>query len=345
MALPPSSDIVPAMWRPVASMRWTCVMLVVLSSGGCRRSQDDQRRVGIAIPSYVHAVAWIALDRGLWDEPSQSSRVEVMGGSAATMRALIGGSIDVGIAGGDAVLKANAAGADLVVIGALVNRFYHRIVSRERLATAEQLRGKRIGLAFLGGPQDMAVKYALAKSGLDYDKDVKILNLGKEFNRMAALRRGQIDATTSQSPPSLLAKLGLHVVADLPSWDVAFPYAVVVVKRSRLKSSRAWLKRMLAGLCGAIVYYRDNRDASLKIIARRIHGADVEKAAAERYRLSGPGMLSESLRPVRAAFGNVSQFLGRPAPEFSRLFDLSLLDELAGEGVCSARAGIPVSLR
>lgn len=298
--------------------------------------------LGIAIPSYVHAVAWIGADKGFFGDAKPNPlavKVQVMGGSAATMRGLIAGSIDVGIAGGDAVLKARAAGAELVVLAGLVDRFYHRLVARKAIKDGAALSGKRIGLPFLGGPQDMAVRVALKQLKLRYGTDVKVLSLGKEFNRMAALQKGEIDATTSQTPPSQLAKLGLHVLADLPADDrLHFPYAVLVTKRETLSERRGALESLLGGLCEAIRFYKDrrNKPASLAVIAKRIGaGADTSGATAARYEVSGPRLLSFPPRPTEEAFETVRSFLGKkdgPRLTPAKVFDLALLKKLTRDG-------------
>ena len=292
----------------------------------------QEARVGIAIPSYVHAVAWIAEENGHFEAANLDATVSVMGGSAATMRALISGAIDVGLAGGDAVIKANAAGADLVIVAGFVNRFYHRIVARQ---DTTDLRGKRIGLPFLGGPQDMAVRYALQQKGLTYGEDVEILSLGKEFNRMAALSRGEIDSTTSQTPPSHLAELGLSVVADLPAESVAFPYAMLVTTRQTLTEQPELVSGALTALCQGADDYRAQKDESLAIIGKHIQGSDTEAVAEERYRLAGPSMISSPPVPDATGLQMVIDFLGPEAVKgvtAAGVVDTGLLDA----GACGA---------
>ena len=307
--------------------------ILVAFAGGCKKDKA-KLAVGIAIPSYVHAVAWIGAERGHFDKAGTSVDVQVMGGSAATMRTLIAEQIDIGLAGGDAVLKANKAGADLVVIGSLVDRFYHRIVAREGIDDADDLRGKKIGLPFLGGPQDMAVKVALKKLGLDYDDDVEVVSLGKEFNRMAALQNGEIDASTSQSPDSKLDALGLHVLVDLPSEPTKFPYIVVVARRAWLEDHRKDAKGLLAGLCEATKDYAAHKDESLTIIAKHLGNSDVDGSAHERYEKSGPSLLSMPPTPNAESLQFVLDLMGDADTDPATVIDGSVLDEVIAEGHC-----------
>jgi len=301
----------------------------------CAQNNDETFTLGIAIPSYVHSVAWITQDKGFFQAHGLHSEINVMGGSAATMRALIAGRIEVGLGGGDAVIKANRAGADLVIIAALVNRFYHRLVVRDEIKTPADLKGKTIGLPFLGGPQDMAVHYALDKLNLQYAEDVGVLSLGKAFNRMAALSRNDIQGTTSQLPPSQLHTLGVHVIADLPAWDVPFPYLVVAVQQSALQRTPGRIKAFLSALCDGIRFYRDpaHQTESLHIMARYMPQAN-QNQAIERYHSTGPHLISWPPEPVYAGFDRVQQFLG--TTRSTHFIDLTLLKQLQHEGPCRA---------
>lgn len=293
--------------------------------------------VGIAIPSHVHAVAWIAADRGLFHDVGVAARVEVLGGSATAARSLLAGSTDVGLLGGDAVIKADAAGGDLVIVAGLVNRFYHRLVGRPGIDGVAALRGGRIGLPFFGGPQDMAVRYSLLAHGLRYGDDVEILSLGREMDGIAALIRGDIDATTSQTPPGRLAALGLTVLDDLPARAIPFPYMVVAVRREYLARHPDRVRAVLGALCRATAFYRDQPEASLALIAGHLHGSDTAGVAGERYDSGGPALISWPPTPDPAGLETVLDFLG---PERARgltpdsVVDLDLLAELRGQGEC-----------
>ncbi len=315
-------------------------LIVFCLIAGCSDVEQGSTHadIGIAIPSYVHAVAWLSEDRGLFRDQQLTTTVHVMGGSSATMRGLISDSIDVGIAGGDSVLRANRAGADLVIVAGLVNRFYHRLIVGAEIEAADDLRDRAIGLPFLGGPQDFAVRFALQELGLDYEKDVRVLSLGKEFNRIAALSRGDIQATTSQASPPLVEKMGFRVLADLPSWDVRFPYAMVVTRRQTLAQRRDLVRGVLTGLCRGIAFYRDrqNQTESLDIIARHMSTLD-ETDRDSKYETSGPSLYSWPPVPSEDGFDQVLRMLGGPVDdEITRPYlDLGILKELMHSGACS----------
>ena len=304
---------------------------------GSAKAEPEAVSIGVAIPSYVHAIAWIAADRGAFADGGVAPEITVTGGSAAALRTLIAKQSDVVLAGGDAVLKANRAGADVVVVASFVNRFYHRIVANKELATAKDLRGKTIGLPFLGGPQDMAVKHGLREHGLSYEDDVKVVGLGKELNRVAALKRGEIDATTSQTPDAKLEELGLHVVIDPTKADTGFPYMVMAVRRDVLSARRDAIVGALGALCEATAFYKDakNEKASLAILDARLSGSDTEGASAARYATTVPSFLSYPPAPAIGAFELVGELTGKALSESERkMIDASVIEDARKTGHC-----------
>jgi len=303
------------------------------------KHEGSEIAIGLAIPSYVHGVAWIADDNGYFREAGFGARVDVLGGSAATARSLLAGSTEVGLLGGDTVIRADAAGGDLVIVGGLVNRFYHRLIGRAGLVPTTDLRGRKIGLPFLGGPQDMAVRYALRARGIAYG-EVEIANLGREMNMMAALRRGDIDATTSQTPPHRIAELGFVVLDDLPAHAVAFPYLMIVVRRATLREHPERVRAALRALCRATEFFRGHRQDSLAIIDRYLHGADTTEAADERYATSG-ALISWPPVPDPAGLDTVRDLLGDDAGPVdpAKLIDLAILDDLRAAGECGGTTG------
>lgn len=304
--------------------RSALAVLASLPLAGCDRSEAppgrDTLKVGLAIASYVHAVAWIAKEREFFARENIDAEVIVAGGSAAAIRTLIAGQIDLALAGGDSVLRARWAGADLVVVAGLVDRFYHRIVARPGLDRSA-LRGTKLGLPFLGGPQDMAAKYTLRKLGLAYGKDVEIVSLGKDANLALALQQKRIDLATSELPKARLARLGFDVIADLPAEPVHFPYLVAAVKRDFITARRPLLDRALRALACATAWYKDpsHRDASLSIAGAHLRTTDAA-SARELYDEAGPARLTLPLASSRAAFETVVDLAGHDRARLDDVF-------------------------
>jgi len=292
----------------------------------------------MAIPSYAHGVLWIAQDAGFFAKHGLKVELYTSKGSADAVRLLMSKDLDIVLAGGDALVKANLAGADLVAFAGIVNTFYHRLAAGPAVREAADLRGRSIGLPFLGGPQDMTVRVVLKRAGLEYGKDVRITNMGSEYARLTAVRQGRTDAVTTDAPDSVLKGLGLHVVAEAPSWNVPYPYMAAVARRGTLKKQEAAALNFLRSLCEAMSFYRDHQDESLAILSKHLAGEPGTQAqSAELYRANGPSRFTFPPKPGERGYETIISLLEDPAAKGRRseeFVDGRLLDRLIAEGAC-----------
>ena len=257
-------------------------------------------RLGLAIPSWLHAVAWVTEDAGIFDKHGLDVTVFLMKGSAGSMQGLLSGDIDIALAGSDAMIKADLAGGDMVAFGGLANHHYHQIVTTADITTPEKLKGKSIGLPVLGGPQDTAVKVALKRFGLKYNEDVIIKNMGSEYARLVALKKGEVDAVTSAATRSLVDKMGFHVLADIPAWNIPFPYMQMIARRGFLADNEDTALRFVRAISEGIRYYKTHRDESLAIVAKYLGGKADEPG--EAYDSRGPSLISYPPYPDMAGY-------------------------------------------
>ena len=316
-------------------MRRLLLTLVLLFSA--LRADAKPLKVGMAIPSYAHAVLWIAQEGGFFKKNGLEVEVFVLKGSAEAAKLAASGGMDVVLAGGDAVVKADLAGADLVAFAGLVNTFYHRLAAKKEVSKPEDLKGKAIGLPFLGGPQDMTARAALKKFGLAPEKDVQLRNMGAEFARLAAVTQGRVDAVTTDAPPAVLDGLGLGVVADVPSWKIPFPYMAAISSRKFLDSDPETAAKFLKALCEAMAFYRDDEKGSLALLAKVMpeeRGTAADPAAL--YKANGPSRFTFPPKPDAAGFRTVLDFLddanaAKKNPE--DFIDNRVIEKLEKDGV------------
>ncbi len=305
-----------------------------------KKVEPEKRKlkIGIAIPSYVHAVAWIAQQRGMFAGSGIDAEVVTMGGSSATMKGLVSGDIKIGMAGGDAAIKANLAGADLVVFGSVVTKHYHRLVVKGNIKKPKQLKGKTIGLPFLGGPQDFLVYVLLNKWGLKYGKDVKVQNMGKEYARLVAIKEGKVDGITSAATKSKLDKLGLNILANPRTWDERAPYMMMVAQRSFLKENEPLVLDYMRAIAGAQEFYLRHRDDALKVAFDKL-GAK-KGPATENYVEGGPLMYelppvpnAEAMKLALGYIATIKDFkVKAEAYDINKMLDGSLVKKLQSEG-------------
>ena len=161
-------------------------------------------------------VFYLGRDVGIFKKHGIHLELIYIPGGSLSVQALIGNSLDMLLAGGTPLVYAVLKGADLKFIAGLNNRMPYVLVARDGINSADQLRGKKIGISRFGSNTDFVVKLAVTQMGLNPKRDVQIIQVGGPDSRVVALKNGIVDATVIT--PELVAlgkKLGYHTLYDL----------------------------------------------------------------------------------------------------------------------------------
>src|SRR5581483_11696251 len=117
---------------------------------------------------------WIGMDDGTFADRGINVDAKLIESSNG-VPALLSGQTQVAIISGTEVLAADVSGADLVVIGALAPVVPLAFMAQPDIQTAEDLKGKSVGVSNFGSSSDIAARVALRRLGLDPEKDVTIV--------------------------------------------------------------------------------------------------------------------------------------------------------------------------
>ena len=79
------------------------------------------------------------------------------GGAAGGVSSLIAGDVQFLGGGGGGVISAALGGADVLMIGSIVNKGVQRVVARSDIKRPEDLRGKKIGVTRLGAASHLVL--------------------------------------------------------------------------------------------------------------------------------------------------------------------------------------------
>lgn len=173
----------------------------------------------------------------------------IPGGDATALAALDAGDIDLAAVGSDAVLRAAAKGQPFEMIYSLMSKVtLQLVVSPALLERAgvkvsdplekrlSALKGATVGVAAVGGNQDIVARWLATKAGLDPKTDVKFAQIGNPVALQAALENKQIDAFVLSPPEGSLAeKAGSGIILTSLGDDFPVmknqPYLVLVAKK------------------------------------------------------------------------------------------------------------------
>jgi ABC-type nitrate/sulfonate/bicarbonate transport system substrate-binding protein len=275
-----------------------------------------------AAPLYVAQDASIFRKHGL-----RLELIFIAGGSLST-QALIGKSLDLLQTGGPPFLNAYLRGARLKIIGGVTNILPYVLITSSRVASAEQLRGKKIGISRFGSNTDFVVRLALGILGLT-PADVTVLQVGGSQSRLVALKAGTIDATVLSPEEAMAAqKLGLNPLLDFVAKGVEFPHVNIVAREEYLQEQAPLVKRFMAAYLEAIRFFKTHKEEAVRkmMVLSRLNDREIAEKAFDVYTRSLP----DDGRPTIKGLETVLADFAREDPKakgltIAQIVDLSFL--------------------
>jgi len=214
--------------------------------------------IGYANISARVSPLWIAQDKGFFAKYGVAVQPVYMPGSPVMIASLSTGQIQLANSGGTAALGAAAGGLDLKVIGTFTSRIPFDLVVKPTIKSAQDLRGKRLGVQVIGGTIWMGAMLGLEYLGLDPRRDaVQIVAAGDQTMLIQALEKGTVDATVVDSAFSnSLKQRGFSILVELSKTNIPFVSNGIIARASYLQQQpdavRNTLKAWLEGVAYAL---------------------------------------------------------------------------------------------
>ena len=271
----------------------------------------------------TNATIWLAEDLKLFDKYGFDMKV-IQARGAASVQALVGGTVEFGTFGGPSAVAANLGGADLVFIAAKPNYSVISAWTRKdsTLKTLGDLKGKTLAVSRPGSATHTAARLALKRAGLA-DKDVKFLHHGGLPEMFASLEQGLADAAFS-SPP----RPGFREMIDLAALKIPYLQGAVEVQRGFLQTRRALALNFLKAFLESLKAAKDRPELAVAAIAKRMRMKPEDIRASyephERVWEAVPYVRADAVQAI------LDLTPGEKNPE--RFIDNSLLKELEDSG-------------
>jgi NitT/TauT family transport system substrate-binding protein len=240
-------------------------------------------KLGFSGASATQLAGYLAVDQKLFD--IYGVNVELTQSAGTTMiRALDSGSLQVAIVGGGQALSAYLKGVEVRIISGLVNTVPFQLWTKPEISQLKDLKGKLIANTPPGTSLNLANQILLMRTGLDPQREVKLVAFGRLGLVSQALFTGVVDAALLSPPDTIEARRsGLRMVMDLATARIPCPFTSVVTTRAVLEKSPASLDRFLRGILHGIKLALTNPDMAKKTISRNMRLTDPE-AVEEVYR-------------------------------------------------------------
>jgi putative hydroxymethylpyrimidine transport system substrate-binding protein len=305
--------------------------LAVLMAGcGDSNTSGGPARLSLALdftPNAAHAPIYSAVRTGA--DRRHDVRLRILGpgsGTPDSLKLVTSGRADVGVLDIHDLGLAAERGADIVAIGALVQKPLAAVIARASVKRPRDLAGRTVGVT--GLPSDVAVLNAVVSGdGGDFSA-VKQHTIG--FSAVPQMVAGKVDAVTAfwNAEGVVLRTRGVKTSDFRVDRYGAPPYPEVVlfVKRSTLAKRRPQLRALLAALADGVRAVHEDPQAAIKQIAE-VSGADEPLVRAQLDAVDP--LFDPPLKFDRAVLDRWAAWDARfgilpRKPDVARLFDLAL---------------------
>ena len=303
--------------------------------------------IGVAAMSPRTIPLIIAQEQGLFSRHGIDARIVLIRGAPTLVASLISGDVEVGYTGGPAVIGAAAQGIYLRILSSISSRLTHTLIANPSIKSAEQLRGKRMGIQSIGGSTWMHTMLALEHLGLEPKRDnVSLLVIGDSVLIGQSLEAGRIDAATLDG--ALVRRLrskGFTAIVDLTPHNIPMVNQAIVVSPEFLQKRGDIGERILMALVDSLAFTLAPQNKAV-----------VTKTMMKRFQFSDPAVGEEGYQDLQIsverkpfpsidALRNVRRLMATQNPKVANvkiedLIDNRIIRKLDESGYIDRAAGV-----
>jgi NitT/TauT family transport system substrate-binding protein len=237
----------------------------------------DKIRISISSLDVAFLTGGVAYKRGFLKEEGFDAELIRMNANVS-ITALATGDIDYTMIFGS-VVRAAVRGLPMKVVASFMDSSTHTLIARPEYKSVKDLRGRTLGVSSFGATADVAARMMFQKSGIDPEKEIKIIALGSDRARFSALKEGIVDVAVISPPADVEGKkMGFNVVAR--AYELfSFPFVGLGASNKKIKERPDEIKRAIKAMIKANRFIIANREGSIQTLAEWGR-TDRENAAA-----------------------------------------------------------------
>ncbi len=323
------------------------VFVLTLVASALPSGAQATMRVG-AFPNITHAQAMVGKANG-WFDKAMGPQVKVQWTSfnagPAAIEALFGGAIDMTYVGPNPAINGYVRSngeAVRVVAGAASGGASLIVRNDSEIQKPEDFHGKRVASPQFGNTQDVALRNWLKKHGMksnDKGGDVRIIPMANPDQLTLFLKK---DLDAAWAPEPWATRLihdgnGRLFVDERTLWpNGQFVIGLLVVNSKFLKDHPDLVKNWIRAHVELTDWINAHPGDAKKLLNQQIQ-AETGKALTAIVLDEAFARMQVTYDPLHSALSTAAQqafddgFLGRRMPDLSRLYDVTLLNQVLAE--------------
>ena len=309
-------------------------------------------RVG-AFPNITHAQAMVGKANGFFDKamgPQVKVQWTSFNAGPAAIEALFAGAIDMTYVGPNPAINGyvRSNGEALRVVAGAASGGASLVVRNDAgISKPQDFHGKRVASPQFGNTQDVALRNWLKKNGLktnDKGGDVQIVPMANP-DQLTLFVKKDLDAAWAPEPwaTRLIHEGNAKLLVDERTlWpNGQFVIGLLVVNTKFLNEHSDLVKNWIRANVDLTDWINKNPSEAKTLLNQQIQ-KETGKALAPVILDEAFSRLQVTYDPLRSALNTAAQqafddgFLGRQMPDLSRLYDLTLLNQVLAEKKRSA---------
>jgi ABC-type nitrate/sulfonate/bicarbonate transport system substrate-binding protein len=294
----------------------------------------DKLRISYSAVNSTQAFLWVAQERGFFGKHGLEGELLYINSGTMNIAALLGGSVQIA-GGGPVSIEARLRGVKLLILGNPLPVLASNLVVHPDIKGISDLAGKLAGISRFGSSTDQGFRYLFRKNGLNADKDLKMLQMGGDSSRVAAMKAGTIHYTFLGAAATDQARaLGFRVMGTAQQMAIPFPWTSVVVDENWLNKNRDLAYRYMKCATESIVHMKRNRSDSERIIGKYMKITDPKLIATEFDFVSSliPDYIVPTLDGIKLILENFGkEYPDAPRRDPKEFVDGSLIERLKQE--------------
>ena len=269
------------------SVSLSAVAILAFAFAGAAYGQNKPlKKVRVGVPSVgvANIIIFIAKEGKLYEKHGLDAEVITVNGSGIGSKALISGGIDIIPIATPTVIAANLAGADMQILAHTMPGVVHAMMVKPEIKRVEDLKGKKIGVSSLGSLTDFLVRTIARKKGLNPDRDLTLIVMGGDAERLTALRAGSVDASAMSHPGYGRARrMGFQMLWDSAK-EIDYPWMEITTRRDTIRKDRELVTQYMKAHLEGIALFKKDPEFSKRVIKKTLR-MDEDDLVAEAYEI------------------------------------------------------------
>lgn len=251
------------------------LLLTFLAQHAQAQAPLEKIRLAYSAIGGSQATFWIPYEAGIFRKHGLDVELLYVAGGGRAGQVVQSGEVPIGVFTGGAVINANLAGGDLVVVASSMNVMTFVVMARSEIKRPEDLKGKKIGISRFGSATDFGLRYVEEQWPVKRQRDFAVIQVGGVTDVYNALRAGALDAAVVNAELAILARRdGFRELADIAKMGINFPTSSAVTTRSFIKRSENTVRKFVRGFVEGVHYAKTQRGPAIKIMQKYLRSSD-----------------------------------------------------------------------